>query len=305
MWNIIIWPGNSHIPCQRTWRWVYVCFSQGWICYFPGGYFFGKDSKTSKVRTLVLPSLVGLDECGLLKVRQLDFQQRTQGLPIFDIWVSQWLKGPTKQIHGRQFRTREPTYNLPRWHGNHCRNASLHHFCHASKMKLFWLDHNCMFVQTYDTYVSFPEQKNHTSRFQKNSTLSYCFMSYLSNGLPWSSPWSTSNRCRGRLWSVRWIYVKQPWCHSHRSTSAAWSQMKFINMLIYVYPRGGRFTGNSCPKGVYIYEVGVGLGWGGVGMITFLALAHMVGATQVMGWGGVGVGWGGDDNVPFSLHSSF
>ena len=30
----------------------------------------------------------------------------------------------------------------------------------------------------------------------------------------------------------------------------------------------------------------------------FLALAHMVGATQVMGWGGVGVGWGGDGNVP-------
>ena len=33
-------------------------------------------------------------------------------------------------------------------------------------------------------------------------------------------------------------------------------------------------------------------------MITLLALAHMVGATQVMGWGWVGVGWGGDDNVP-------
>ena len=41
--------------------------------------------------------------------------------------------------------------------------------------------------------------------------------------------------------------------------------------------------------------------------IMFLALAHMVGATQhhtwsvlrnIMGWGGVGVGWGGDDNVP-------
>ena len=32
-------------------------------------------------------------------------------------------------------------------------------------------------------------------------------------------------------------------------------------------------------------------------MVTFLALAHMVGATQVMGWGGVGVGWGGDGNV--------
>ena len=38
----------------------------------------------------------------------------------------------------------------------------------------------------------------------------------------------------------------------------------------------------------------MGLGWGGVGMIAFLALAHMVGATQVMG-----LGWGGgDDNVP-------
>ena len=36
----------------------------------------------------------------------------------------------------------------------------------------------------------------------------------------------------------------------------------------------------------------MGLGWGGVGMITFFELAHMVGATQVMGWGGVGVGWG-------------
>ena len=43
-----------------------------------------------------------------------------------------------------------------------------------------------------------------------------------------------------------------------------------------------------------------GMGWGGVGMITFLELAHMVGATQVMGWGGVGVGWGGDDNVPWT-----
>ena len=39
-----------------------------------------------------------------------------------------------------------------------------------------------------------------------------------------------------------------------------------------------------------------GLG-GGVGMMTFLALAHMVDATQVMGWVGDddvpwGVGWG-------------
>ena len=54
---------------------------------------------------------------------------------------------------------------------------------------------------------------------------------------------------------------------------------------------------------------GGGGGWGGVGMMTFLALAHMVDATQVMGWGGHddvpctcthgrcyashGVGWGG------------
>ena len=30
-------------------------------------------------------------------------------------------------------------------------------------------------------------------------------------------------------------------------------------------------------------------GWGGVGMMTFLAFAHMVDATQVMGWGGVGM----------------
>ena len=52
---------------------------------------------------------------------------------------------------------------------------------------------------------------------------------------------------------------------------------------------------------------GVGLGWGGVGMVTFIELAHMVGATQQhvpctcthgrcyashgMGWGWGGVGW--------------
>ena len=81
-----------------------------------------------------------------------------------------------------------------------------------------------------------------------------------------------------------------------------------VNNHLYIYPRGRRFTGNSCPKGVYIYEVGVGLGWGGVGMVTFLELAHMVGATQHhvpctcthgrcyashgMGWGWGGVGWG-------------
>ena len=79
------------------------------------------------------------------------------------------------------------------------------------------------------------------------------------------------------------------------------------NIHIYIYPRGRRFTGNSCPKGVYTYEVGVGLGWGGVGMVTFLELAHMVGATQhhvpctcTHGrcYASHGMGWGGDGNVP-------
>ena len=37
------------------------------------------------------------------------------------------------------------------------------------------------------------------------------------------------------------------------------------------------------------------LGWGGVGMMTFFELAHMVDATQLLGWGGVG--WGRDDDI--------
>ena len=66
-----------------------------------------------------------------------------------------------------------------------------------------------------------------------------------------------------------------------------------------------------------------GVGWGGVGMMTFFELAHMVDATQLLGWGGVGmmtffelehmvdathtwwmlrncwggVGWAGDDDI--------
>ena len=52
-----------------------------------------------------------------------------------------------------------------------------------------------------------------------------------------------------------------------------------------------------------------GLGWGGVGMMTFLAHEHILDATEMMSflahehifdatehWGGVG--WGGDDDVP-------
>ena len=34
-----------------------------------------------------------------------------------------------------------------------------------------------------------------------------------------------------------------------------------------------------------------GVGWGGVGLMTFFGLAHMVDATQLLGWGGVGWGW--------------
>ena len=49
----------------------------------------------------------------------------------------------------------------------------------------------------------------------------------------------------------------------------------------------------TCTHGRCYASHGIGVGW--VGMITFLALAHMVGATQVMG---LGWGWGGDDNVP-------
>ena len=63
--------------------------------------------------------------------------------------------------------------------------------------------------------------------------------------------------------------------------------------------------------------VGVGLGWGGVGLITFLALAHMLDATQhhvsctcthgrcyATSWGRVGVGWGGADNIAHMLDAT-
>ena len=44
---------------------------------------------------------------------------------------------------------------------------------------------------------------------------------------------------------------------------------------------------------------GNGLGWVGLGMMTFLALAHMWHATQLMGGG---VGWGGDDVLGTCTH---
>ena len=38
-----------------------------------------------------------------------------------------------------------------------------------------------------------------------------------------------------------------------------------------------------------------GVGWGGLGMMTFFGLEHMVDAAQLLGWGGVG--WGRDDDI--------
>ena len=81
-------------------------------------------------------------------------------------------------------------------------------------------------------------------------------------------------------------------------------------MYIYIYPRGRRFTGNSCPKGVYIYEVGVGLGWGGDGNVPWTCTHGRCYATSCSlhlhtwsvlrkSWDGVGLGWGGVGMVTF------
>ena len=47
----------------------------------------------------------------------------------------------------------------------------------------------------------------------------------------------------------------------------------------------------------------VGVGWRGVGMMTFIALAHMFDATQQDVSCGGGVGWGGYDNVHLHLQT--
>ena len=73
-------------------------------------------------------------------------------------------------------------------------------------------------------------------------------------------------------------------------------EMMFLFHILYTYTYtlgAGGSPGTPAPRG-FIY-MKLGWGWGGVGMVTFLELAHMVGATQVMG---LGWGWGGDDNVP-------
>ena len=48
------------------------------------------------------------------------------------------------------------------------------------------------------------------------------------------------------------------------------------------------------------------MGWGGVGMMTFLCTSthvrfYTLGTHDHMGWGGVG--WGGDDDVPLRFHT--
>ena len=45
-------------------------------------------------------------------------------------------------------------------------------------------------------------------------------------------------------------------------------------------------------------DVSLGVGRGGVGMMTYLALAHMFDATHTGRFSRGGVGWGGDDDVP-------
>ena len=159
-----------------------------------------------------------------------------------------------------------------------------------------------------------------------------------------ASSWGNPIRnCKANLAKTMDAHQDVSWCLQNICT--------ILHKDVYLYPRGGRFTGNSCPVGVYIYKVtawlmlrkqwggvGLGMGWGGddnvpctcthgrcyatscflhlhtwlvLRNIMFLALAHMVGATQhhvsctcthgrcyATSWGGVGLGWGGDDNVP-------
>ena len=104
-------------------------------------------------------------------------------------------------------------------------------------------------------------------------------------------------------------------------------------LYIYIYPRGRRFTGNSCPKGVYIYEVGVThldlacpppataeadrfevqcltslsrLPWEkwkqkiAISTVCNYTIWSWGGVGVGWSWGGVGVGWGGDGNVPWT-----
>ena len=68
--------------------------------------------------------------------------------------------------------------------------------------------------------------------------------------------------------------------------------MHFFHFLLFLGGGGGGWGGDDdvpciCIHGRCYASHGVGGVGGGVGMMTFLALAHMVDATQVMGWGGV------------------
>ena len=109
-------------------------------------------------------------------------------------------------------------------------------------------------------------------------------------GTPQDCPASTSTEIFGAS--------AVPWCFWMLGDSLSRQCKKPGNLRVffgdeklpsYIYTLGAWGSpGTPAPRG-FIY---MKLVWGGVGMVTFLALAHMVGATQVMGWGGVGVGWG-------------
>ena len=67
----------------------------------------------------------------------------------------------------------------------------------------------------------------------------------------------------------------------------------FFSFFVFFLGGGGGGWGGDddvpciCIHGRCYASHGVGGVGGGVGMMTFLALAHMVDATQVMGWGQV------------------
>ena len=115
---------------------------------------------------------------------------------------------------------------------------------------------------------------------------------------------------RGAGWIDRWESAPLAWtcwpyvatCLCHRVENRAWRRAH------------SRITALDHMSDATQHH---GLGWGGVGMMTFCALDHMSDATQHhgLGWGGdddvlctwphvgchatswVGVGWGGDDDV--------
>ena len=68
------------------------------------------------------------------------------------------------------------------------------------------------------------------------------------------------------------------------------THMYQVFLVLQIYATGSKTARVGAHVRAVRHAWGGGGGWGGVGMMTFLALAHMVDATQVMGWGGVGLG---------------